>query len=66
VIAPHRPKQTVGGDPELEAEAERVLGVLVGELPLKQAVRLAVQITGVGRNRLYARALELAGGDAKS
>jgi len=66
VIAPHRPMQTVGGDPELEEEAERVLGALVGELPLKQAVRLAVQITGVGRNRLYARALELAAGDAKS
>ncbi len=66
VIAPHRPMQNAGGDPELEEEVERVLGALVGELPLKQAVRLAVRITGVARNRLYARALQLAAGDPAS
>ena len=43
----------------LSIEAEQTLTVLLKELPLKQAVQLAVQITGVGRNELYQRALEL-------
>ena len=43
----------------LSAEAERVLGALLGELPLKQAVQLAVQITGLAKNELYHKALEL-------
>ena len=40
-------------------EAERVLRILLGELPLKQAVQLAAEITGAKRNALYDRALEL-------
>lgn len=47
----------------LSAEAEHVLGVLLKELPLKQAVQLAVQITGVARNELYQRALLLKAAD---
>ncbi len=43
----------------LSAETESVLKVLLGELPLKQAVQIAVQITGVARNELYQRALSL-------
>ncbi len=43
----------------LDAEAERILTLLLKELPLKQAVQLAVQITGVGRNELYPRALQI-------
>ncbi|MBI5435753.1 MAG: 16S rRNA (cytidine(1402)-2'-O)-methyltransferase [Nitrosomonadales bacterium] len=43
----------------LDAEVERVLALLLEELPLKQAVQLAVQISGAGRNELYQRALEL-------
>jgi 16S rRNA (cytidine1402-2'-O)-methyltransferase len=43
----------------LDAETEHVLTVLLKELPLKQAVQLAVQITGVARNELYQRALTL-------
>jgi 16S rRNA (cytidine1402-2'-O)-methyltransferase len=43
----------------ISAEAEHVLSVLLKELPLKQAVQLAVQITGVARNELYQRALTL-------
>ena len=43
----------------LSAEAEQILSVLLEELPLKQAVQLAVKITGVARNELYQRALAL-------
>ena len=43
----------------LSAEAEQILRVLLNELPLKQAVQLAVQITGLGKNELYQRALEI-------
>jgi 16S rRNA (cytidine1402-2'-O)-methyltransferase len=43
----------------LDAEAERILTLLLKDLPLKLAVQLAVQITGVGRNELYQRALEI-------
>jgi 16S rRNA (cytidine1402-2'-O)-methyltransferase len=41
------------------AEAQRVLEALLAELPLKQAVALAVRITGAHRNELYAAALKL-------
>ena len=43
----------------LDAEAERILSVLLQDLQLKQAVQLAVQITGAGKNELYQRALEI-------
>ena len=46
-------------DAGLSAEAEQVLGILLGELPLKQAVQLAVQLTGIAKNELYQRALAL-------
>lgn len=46
----------------LSPEAERTLAALLAELPLKQAVRLAAQISGEARNRLYERALVLKGG----
>ncbi|MFH2135942.1 MAG: 16S rRNA (cytidine(1402)-2'-O)-methyltransferase [Pseudomonadota bacterium] len=46
---------------ELDAEAERVLTLLLAELPLKQAVQLAVQISGQNKKALYQRALELKG-----
>lgn len=43
----------------LDLETERVLGLLLSELPLKTAARLASEITRQPRNALYARALEL-------
>lgn len=42
-----------------DAEAERVLRLLLAELPVGRAAALAAQITGARKNALYARALEL-------
>ena len=40
------------------AEAERLLDLLLPELPVKTAVKLAAQISGAPRNALYALALQ--------
>lgn len=40
-------------------EGERVLRLLLTELPTKSAVKLAADITGASRNTLYDRALEI-------
>ena len=60
----------VTGAPEekqegLPAEAERVLRLLLAELPLKQSAALAAAITGARKNELYARALALRAVDAE-
>lgn len=51
----------VEGAPAAQEEAidDRVLQILLAELPLKQAASLAAQITGQKKNALYDRALQL-------
>lgn len=43
----------------LDAEGERVLALLLSDLPVRQAAKLAAEITGQPKNALYTRALEL-------
>ena len=43
------------------AELDRVLRILLEQLPLKQAAGLAAQITGTRDNEVYKRALQLKG-----
>jgi 16S rRNA (cytidine1402-2'-O)-methyltransferase len=46
-------------DSDATAELDKVLAALLAELPLKQAARLAAQITGTRDNEAYKRALFL-------
>lgn len=46
---------------DISEESERLLRLLLAELPLKRAVALAAEATGAARNALYRRALELKG-----
>ena len=46
------------GEQAISAEAQRVLDLLLAELPLKRAAALAAEITGVRKNLLYQLALE--------
>ena len=50
------------GQAEVAADDDRVLRLLLAHLPLKTAVKLASEISGQARNRLYERALALKGG----
>jgi 16S rRNA (cytidine1402-2'-O)-methyltransferase len=54
LVAGAQPRKDV-----LSNEVEKTLLLLLEELPLKQAVQLAVKITGGNKNELYQRALEL-------
>jgi 16S rRNA (cytidine1402-2'-O)-methyltransferase len=44
-----------------DAEAERILQILLKECSVKQAASLAAQITGRKKNALYERALQIKG-----
>ena len=57
------PKPAVADD---GIEGERVLRLLLAELPLKSAVRVAAEISGAPRNALYETALRLRQGDANA
>jgi 16S rRNA (cytidine1402-2'-O)-methyltransferase len=46
----------------LDVETERILKLLLAELPVKQAAKLTAAITGQPKNALYERALEIKGG----
>lgn len=43
----------------IEPDAQRTLEILLQEMPTKKAAALAAKITGVKKNRLYQKALEL-------
>ena len=45
----------------VDAETERLLGLLCEELPLKKAAALAAKITGLKKNALYQYGLEMSG-----
>lgn len=57
VLVLHAQAPADDGDGGLPAAAEHALAVLMRELPLKQAVALAADISGAPRNALYQRAL---------
>ncbi|MDP3673357.1 MAG: 16S rRNA (cytidine(1402)-2'-O)-methyltransferase [Telluria sp.] len=66
---PHREKGefvvllegAAAGADAADADAERILKILLAECSVKQAASLAAQITGRKKNALYERALELRG-----
>jgi 16S rRNA (cytidine1402-2'-O)-methyltransferase len=51
--------QTEATSSDKEKEETRLLEILLAELPLKQAVKLAVEISGGKKNRLYELALAM-------
>ena len=46
---------------EVRVEAEKILAILLEELPVKQAAQLAAKITGGKKNALYQMALKMKG-----
>jgi 16S rRNA (cytidine1402-2'-O)-methyltransferase len=46
-----------------DIETDKMLSVLLDELPLKQAVKIAAQLTGERKNVLYEKALVKKGGN---
>ena len=48
-------------DAEMDAESERIVRILLAELPVKHAAALAAKITGQKKNLLYSMALKIVG-----
>ena len=63
VLVLHAQAPRAAAADDLPAEAQRVLKLLMAELPLKQAVALAAQVSGAPRNRLYEAGLALKNAD---
>lgn len=59
VLLVHPQAASAAAEGEVSAPAARTLALLMGELPLKTAVRLCAEITGEPRNALYEAALAL-------
>ena len=57
VLVLHAAPAAAAQDDALPAEVERILRVLLAELPLKQAAAIAAELSGLPRKRLYAQAL---------
>jgi 16S rRNA (cytidine1402-2'-O)-methyltransferase len=57
-VVHHAPQHT-----DEMAQARRVLGLLLAQVPVKTAVRLTADITGQARNLLYPLALEMQNDD---
>lgn len=64
VLVLHAKAEAAAQADALPAAAEHCLAVLQRELPLKQAVALAAEISGAPRNALYQRALQRRDGGA--
>lgn len=59
VLVLHAQAEAPGGDGAQESAHDAMLETLLAQLPLKQAVALATDLTRAPRNQLYARALLL-------
>ncbi len=59
VVVIHPLPPAVAADEAVDSRAEQVLRLLLAELPVKTAVKLAAEITDAPRNELYARALAI-------
>ena len=57
IVAGAEPSTPIHGD----LDVEKLLAVLIEELPLKQASALAARISGLKKNQLYKMALEMSG-----